>query len=549
MHNLNRQKSVIINGLFIISLIAMLSSIGFSATDMGNVSIVSVPSGAYVFTDAHPLTVWSTPTKLPLPAGQHSIRLEKIGYLPYNAVVGIKGGNTSFLSVNLVPGPTGNLTLYTFPSGAIVNVYSQGKYDSAFRISNFKNLVLNAGSYVAKISKDGYENHEVAFNITGSHHTALQVGLKPLQFGNLSAISTPSGANVYINDKYSGVTPYEGTYAAGNYSVKLELAGYEPKFYPKVVVVSGRLSRVYAVFSDVTTTTMPSGNSSNTTTTTISTTTTIPSNVTTTTIPNITTTTITTTTTTMPSVSAYGNITIDVSPRVVYVYLDGSVSEYSIAPLTITRVAPGMHSLMLDKPGYLTEFMTVTVPDGKTAIVNLTLKPLPPYKGNMTITSNPSGGFVLIDRAYRGVTPLVVNDLVIGNYTVSVGKVGYLARQFREEVLPGKTTSVAAYLSLIVPTSNNGSLMVLTNPDKASVYINDTYIGTSPLNVSLESKNYTLRLQKTGYKNETRIVEVITSKNVTVSVNLTPSVRAGTEQFPTRSYIDNINSIIRMIFG
>src|SRR3989344_3909083 len=51
--------------------------------------------------------------------------------------------------------------------------------------------------------------------------------------------------------------------------------------------------------------------------------------------------------------------------------------------------------------------------------------PAPGTTGKLSVTSNPSSASLYIDGAYRGLTPLTVSNLFVGNHKVNVKKPGY----------------------------------------------------------------------------------------------------------------------------
>ncbi|HLD84002.1 MAG TPA: PEGA domain-containing protein [archaeon] len=501
MQTSNLRKSAILNAIFAISFVLLLSGIGFSANLTGNVSITTVPAGAYVYADVHPATTWSSPAKFRLPVGNQSIRIEKVGYAPYTGVVEILAGKTTALNISLTAGPTGNLTVYTIPSGASVSIYAQGKYFIASRTSSFT-VPLNPGNYTAKISKGNYESYTTSFIITQNARTKLQIALKVLT-GNLSITSAPSGAKVYRNGIYLSNTPYNQVTIVGNYSIRLDLDGYASYNNATVQIFPGVKTAINAKLMPLniptTTTTLP------------------PVNTTTTTVP--------TTTTTIP-LSGTGNLSIAVSPTASYAYIDGVMYPYYLAPLTIYNLAAGTHSVMLEKLGYLTTTRSVEITGGRTTALNVMLSALPNFKGNLSFITSPAGAAVYVDRAFRGSSPVTVYNLTVGNYTVSVMKLGYTDLNFRTEVFKGITGILNLTLTLMPPPTN-GTLIVSSIPTGATVYVNSLNAGLTTLNVSLLSGNYSVMVQKAGYVSQNRTAEILRGGVLRLSFNLTAVSVAG----------------------
>lgn len=67
--------------------------------------------------------------------------------------------------------------------------------------------------------------------------------------GTLSVISTPTGADVYVNDVLKGTTPLTLTLNAGTYSVRLIKAGYQEWINNSVVISCGTTTPISATLS------------------------------------------------------------------------------------------------------------------------------------------------------------------------------------------------------------------------------------------------------------------------------------------------------------
>jgi hypothetical protein len=134
--------------------------------------------------------------------------------------------------------------------------------------------------------------------------------------------------------------------------------------------------------------------------------------------------------------------------------------------------------------------------------------PTPSY-GRILVTSVPTGGNVYIDNAYRGLTPVTLNDIPNGNHILLLKLDGY--QDFSQTLIirgddrtvnaslslkPSEpvTTSVAAVTSSIAgPTMQStstqtpgyGSLSVTTSPAGALVYIDGVMKGVTPTTIPM----------------------------------------------------------------
>ncbi len=210
------------------------SNIKFTLTPIeqyGSIKVTSVPSGAYVYMDGvykgqTPLTLTSVSAK------NHIIELDLTGYYDWKTTVAVTSGVTRYVNAQLAVIPsetTGAIDVVSYPAGADIFLDDkyQGKTPSAgvFTISN-----VLVGSHTVRVALSGYQDYTTGVDVSGattSHVTAtLQPG-QPTSTGSIAVTSSPSGAEVYIDNAYRGITPLtvDGI-AAGTHAVRVALAGY-----------------------------------------------------------------------------------------------------------------------------------------------------------------------------------------------------------------------------------------------------------------------------------------------------------------------------------
>ena len=157
-------------------------------------------------------------------------------------------------------------------------------------------------------------------------------------FGTLSVASVPSGANVYIDNAYKGLTPVDlNAIPNGNHLLLIKRDGY--KDYSRTVVVMGDTQPVTAALVPV-----PAP-------TTTATTSIIPS-------PSG----------TRPQetpAGGYGSLTVTTSPAGAQVFIDGAFK--GITPATIPGLASGNHTIDLKMNGFQDLTTVITITSGQTA--------------------------------------------------------------------------------------------------------------------------------------------------------------------------------------
>lgn len=134
--------------------------------------------------------------------------------------------------------------------------------------------------------------------------------------------------------------------------------------------------------------------------------------------------------TTMPLLS------ITVTPEGASVFVDGSFRGY--APLTLDTLAPGEHLVRLSAEGYQDARTRVDL-EGETSIT-LDMERVP--TASLTVTSNPAGAAVVINGHVRGRTPLSLNDLAPGQYSVELTATNHIPQAQALILHAGKTETL-----------------------------------------------------------------------------------------------------------
>ncbi len=168
--------------------------------------------------------------------------------------------------------------------------------------------------------------------------------------------------------------------------------------------------------------------------------------------------------------------------------------------------------------------------------------------GSLDVRSTPSGASIYIDGTYKGVTPFVVLELSEGSYQVKLSRSGYNDYTQTAFITTGETTIVSATLSPTPPPT--GALYVKSTPSGASVYIDGTYKGVTPLVVSeLSGGSHQVRLTKGGYYDHTRTVSITAGYAATVSANLSSSLPDPPKKSPTTMFFWLIAAAIVISVG
>jgi hypothetical protein len=198
----------------------------------GSLSVSSTPSAAAVYVDSLYRGVTSTIVGN-LAAGQHSVRLSKAGYQDWTGTVSIAAGATTYLNPTLVKEQTpvyGTASISSNPPGAAV--YANGVYVGQTRAG--APLVFSQvtpGTYSVLLSKEGYQDYTGNVQIQAGQNYDFTVTLTPVSnptTGSISVTSSPTGAEVYLNNVFKGLSPLTlDKLSPGSYIVTLKLNGYQ----------------------------------------------------------------------------------------------------------------------------------------------------------------------------------------------------------------------------------------------------------------------------------------------------------------------------------
>jgi eukaryotic-like serine/threonine-protein kinase len=149
----------------------------------------------------------------------------------------------------------------------------------------------------------------------------------------------------------------------------------------------------------------------------------------------------------------------------------------------------------------------------------------PTVKGSLHIESTPPGAEVTLNGEARGVTPLDVPDLFLGNQDVKVELKGYAP--FAQTV---ELTEQQPDFKVDAPLSKAGPAMgaadVVSTPDGAQVRIDGAGAGQTPLaNLSLRAGKHDVEIQKDGFEPWTGTL-VVGRRKARIEAHLRPLVKA-----------------------
>jgi hypothetical protein len=386
--------------------------------EQGYFSINSLPPGGDVYFDNS--FAGETPVIVPVSTTgnpNHNIRISLAGYEEWSSTYNgnPQAGQTIPITAQLSPSAqTGNIQVVSTPSGAMVTLDRSQSANTPYTFYN-----IPVGTHEVSVYMSGYQTWYSTLNVNEQQTSYVNAVLQPIvTTGTLSVSSSPSGAAVYVDGIYQGVTSTTiGNLVPGSHSVKLTKAGYQD-WTGSVSIASG--STTYLSPTLV-----------------------------------------------VNPQPQYATVSISSNPSGANVYGDGVYigQTRSGSPLTFTNVKPGVHTLRLTKSGYQDYETTQNVVAGQDYVVSVTLNPVQnPTTGGISVISAPSGAEVYLNNAFKGLTPITLDSLAPGSYTVLVKLSGYQDWQATQQVTAGQTSQISATLipTAATPTPTQTGLLPLT---------------------------------------------------------------------------------------
>jgi hypothetical protein len=231
-------------------LTANINAILTSTITTGSLSVSSTPGVAAVYVDGFYRGVTSTIVGNLVP-GQHAVRFSKAGYQDWAGTVSIASGATTYLNPTLVKEQTpifGTASITSVPTGA--SVYANGIYVG--QTSSGGPLIFSQvipGTYTLLLSRSGYQDYTSTVQVQAGQNYDLVVTLTPVSnptTGSISVTSSPTGADVYLNNAFKGLSPLTlESLSPGRYTVILKLSSYQD-WQSSVQVTAGQTTQLSA---------------------------------------------------------------------------------------------------------------------------------------------------------------------------------------------------------------------------------------------------------------------------------------------------------------
>ncbi|MDP6924569.1 MAG: PEGA domain-containing protein [Candidatus Scalindua sp.] len=486
----------------------------------GTANIESDPTDAVVLLDANDFG--KTPVNLTdIKIGIYDVEIQKEGYVSCKKTIKIKAGKVSSLTAKLVE-MTGSVNVNSNPSNAVVFVDSKKIGNTPANITD-----IAAGNYQLEVKMDGYDVWSDSVNIHAGKDSTVTAELQT-KSGSVNINSNPSKATIFIDSKEVGTTPKNVTdLSYDNHLLEVKMDGYEawseniemePGLELSVVAELQMIAGSVCINSEPSNAMILINNKK--------------AGFTPKTLTEI-----------LPgehnveirmdgfenwsesvevrsdkqnSIAAVlraitGSINIESNPSEATIFLDGK--EVSTTPDTITHATIGIHEIEVKMEGHAEWKKKINVKQGKEIALNAVLHPV---TGSVRLESEPTGAVIIIDGEDVGKTPEDITGLSPGKHEVEMRLEGYDSSVQMIKVKNGKESLFSATLQ-----RKKGSLMLISNPANALIYLEGKKSGRTPSTITeLTPGKYTIELSLDNYQTWSENADIVPGEEITITAEL-----------------------------
>lgn len=334
------KKSALRLSVFTFSIIVFFLCLGCGQEKIDNraqLSVLSSPDGAKITVNQKEIGI--TPiTSLKVNPGTYIIEISKSSYKSAWKRVICPAKSQKNIEVRLIP-VTASVMIESTPSGAIVS--REGNQIGQTPVIIHGQTV---GRHTASVSRPGFVSQEISWDIENARPQLIRVDLAS-NIGTLSIKSEPSEANLYINDKPRGQTPFSEEIEEGEFNIRVEKSGYA--IHEEAVVLARGKQKEINVRLQI-----------------------------------------------LP-----GTLTVKSIPVGASLFLDDLQCENT--PATITDLSSGTYKVRCELRGYDSGTRDVTVSPGQHTEVTIQLDS---NLGGLDLLVNPPGVTVYVDGEKKGIT-------------------------------------------------------------------------------------------------------------------------------------------------
>lgn len=302
----------------------------------GEFYIASTPGEAKIIINNKEIGL--TPKSVRLPSGTYIMEVTKVNYKSAWQKVTSNAGDKKNIEINLAP-ITSSVLIESKPEGAIVE--AEGKQIGQTPLIIHDQAI---GKHSAILSKPGCISQEISWNVEDARPQAVSANLFS-NMGTLDIQSTPNNANVFLDGKPRGKTPFSEKIEQGEHKIRVELKGYNSHEQNVIVTKDAKKN-------------------------------------------------VTVTLQLLP-----GSLNVKTTPPGSSVTLNGQ--QYQNSPVEIKNLLPGDYKLKIEKEGYDPVERDIRITAGEASDVTIGLDS---NWGGIDLVANPPGVTIYVDGRKVGIS-------------------------------------------------------------------------------------------------------------------------------------------------
>ena len=168
------------------------------------------------------------------------------------------------------------------------------------------------------------------------------------------------------------------------------------------------------------------------------------------------------------------------------------------------ELSAGKYMFRFTAPGCREQYRLIVMKPGRKEKVEVAFQPM---TAAAVISSEPAGAEVIFKGKVIGITPLVIPELPVGDYSAELSLKGHARTLVTWRIVNERPVSARGFLD-----SNVGSVTITSTPEQASVFIDGSEVGNTPLTLTRTEGSYTVRIESDGCVPVERTVRVVKQK-------------------------------------
>ena len=150
---------------------------------------------------------------------------------------------------------------------------------------------------------------------------------------------------------------------------------------------------------------------------------------------------------------------------------------------------------------------------------------IPPVTfGSIYAQSSPSGAAIYMNGVFQGYAPMTLQSLTPGTYSMKATLSGYTPDTALVNVYAGQTATYYPVLQYSPQPHQTGTVYVTSNPNYASVSVDGSYYGKTPITLSLYPGSHQVLLKLSGYNDYSTSVWVTAGQSQSLPVSMSTAI-------------------------